>query len=65
MDRSALKAPLAGRQVPRDRDCELFLKEYEEAHAELRKDPAASAELDAEWSALDGTLMDGLEDEPA
>ena len=60
MERSALQ-----RQVPRNRDCELFLKEYEQAYADLLADPAASAEIEAERSALDGTLMDGLEDEPA
>ncbi|HEX8360671.1 MAG TPA: hypothetical protein VF613_11200 [Longimicrobium sp.] len=60
MERSALQ-----RQVSRKQDCELFLKEYEQGFAELRADPTASAEIDAERSALDGTLMDGLEDEPA
>jgi hypothetical protein len=53
------------RKVARNRDCELFLKEYERAYADLREDPAASAAIEAERSALDGTLMDGLEDEPA
>jgi len=46
-------------------DCELFLKEYEQAYAELRKDPEAWAEVRAERSAFDGTLMDGLEREDA
>jgi uncharacterized protein YcgL (UPF0745 family) len=44
-------------------ECELFLKEYEEAYAKLRDDPAALAEFEAERRAFDGTLMDGLEDE--
>ena len=44
---------------------ELFLKDYEEAYAALRNDPAALAEIEAETSAWDGTLMDGLEDELA
>lgn len=46
-------------------ECELFLKEYEEAYAKLREDPAALAEFEAERRAFDGTLMDGLEDEVA
>ena len=50
---------------PERLDAELFLKDYEEAYAVLREDPAAFAEIEAEWSALDGTLMDGIEDEPA
>ncbi len=44
-------------------DCEMFLKEYEDAYAKLRDDPVALAELEAERRAFDGTLMDGLEDE--
>jgi hypothetical protein len=44
-------------------ECERFLKEYEEAYARLRDDPAALAEFEAERRAFDGTLMDGLEDE--
>jgi hypothetical protein len=59
MEQSALQ-----RHVTRNRDRELFLKEYEQAHARLLEDPAASAEIEAERSAFDGTLMDGLEDEP-
>lgn len=46
-------------------ECETFLKEYEEAYAKLRDDPAALAEFEAERRAFDGTLMDGLEDEVA
>lgn len=41
-------------------DCDAFLKEYEAAYAELRKDPEAWAEVEAERRAFDGTLMDGL-----
>lgn len=42
---------------------ELFLKEYEQAYAELRQDPEAWEEVEAERNAFDGTLMDGLERE--
>jgi hypothetical protein len=44
-------------------DCELFLQEYEQAYADLRNDPEAWAEIEAERRAFDGTLMDGLEEE--
>lgn len=44
-------------------ECELFLKEYEEAYAKLRDDPAALAEVEAETREFEGTLMEGLEDE--
>lgn len=79
MVQPAFQPPTGGRQALRDRtdanasesiaperlEAERFLREYEEAYAALRKDPAAFAEIEAEWRALDGTLMDGLEDEPA
>ncbi|HEY0153642.1 MAG TPA: hypothetical protein VGB92_16660 [Longimicrobium sp.] len=42
-------------------ECELFLREYEEAYAKLREDPAALAEFEAERREFDGTLVDGLE----
>lgn len=42
-------------------ECELFLKDYEQAYAELRSDPETRAEIEAERRAFDGTLMDGLE----
>jgi hypothetical protein len=42
-------------------DCELFLQDYEQAHAELRNDPEAWAEVEMERRSFDGTLMDGLE----
>jgi hypothetical protein len=41
-------------------ECDAFLKEYEAAYSELRKDPEAWAEVEAERRAFDGTLMDGL-----
>jgi hypothetical protein len=44
-------------------ECELFLREYEEAYAKLRDDPAALAEFEAERREFDGTLIDGLENE--
>jgi hypothetical protein len=43
-------------------DCELFLREYEQAYADLRKDPKEWAEVQAERREWDGTLMDGLEE---
>ena len=46
-------------------ECETSLKEYEQAYAKLREDPAALADFEAERRAFDGTLMDGLEDEVA
>ena len=51
--------------APERLEAERFLKDYEAAYSALREDPAAFAEVEAEWSDLDGTLMDGLEDEPA
>lgn len=44
-------------------DCELFLREYAEAHAALKDDPEAWADVQAERRAFDGTLMDGLHGE--
>lgn len=41
-------------------DCELFLREYEQAYAALRNDPEEWAEVEAERRAFDGSLMDGL-----
>jgi hypothetical protein len=41
-------------------DCELFLREYEQAHAALQDDPEEWAEVKAERRAFDGSLMDGL-----
>ncbi|HLL85214.1 MAG TPA: hypothetical protein VK420_21265 [Longimicrobium sp.] len=35
-------------------DCEFFLKEYEEAYAKLRDDPAALAEFETERRAFAG-----------
>lgn len=46
-------------------ECDRFLKEYEEAHAKLRDDPAALAEIEAETREFEGTLMDGIENEAA
>jgi hypothetical protein len=43
-------------------DRELFLKEYQQAYADLRNDPEAWVEVEAERSAFDGALMDGLEE---
>lgn len=44
---------------------ELFLKEYERAHAELHNDPQEWAEALEERRAFDGTLMDGLHETEA
>ncbi|MBD0318856.1 MAG: hypothetical protein ICV87_00885 [Gemmatimonadetes bacterium] len=55
----------ASESAPERCAADLFLKEFEEAYAALREDPAALAEIEAETSAWDGTLMDGLEDESA
>lgn len=44
---------------------ELFLKEYERAHAELRNDSEEWAEVLEERRAFDGTLMDGLHETEA
>ena len=44
-------------------DCELFLREYEQAYAALREDPEEWADVEAERRAFDGSLMDGLADE--
>lgn len=44
-------------------DCELFLEEYEKAYAELREDPAAWAEVEAERREWDETLMDGISED--
>jgi hypothetical protein len=41
-------------------DCELFLRDYEQAYAALRDDPQEWAEIQAERRAFDGALMDGL-----
>jgi hypothetical protein len=42
-----------------------FLREYERAHAGLARDPITRRDVEAERSSFEGTLMDGLEDEPA
>lgn len=57
------RANLSDSVAPERLEAELFLKEYEAAYTALREDLAAFAEVEAEWSALDGTLMDGIEDE--
>jgi hypothetical protein len=62
--RKRLKNPMVAESTARALealDCELFLKEYEQAYAELRDDPDAWAEVQEERRAFDGTLMDGLE----
>lgn len=41
-------------------DCELFLREYEQAYAALRETPDEWAEVEEERRAFDGSLMDGL-----
>jgi hypothetical protein len=41
-------------------DCELFLREYEQAYADLRRNPREWAEVQAERRAFDGSLMDAL-----
>jgi hypothetical protein len=41
-------------------DCEMFLREYEQAYAALREDPEEWAEVEAERRSFDGSLMDGL-----
>jgi hypothetical protein len=46
-------------------DCELFLREYEQAYADLRDDPEEWAEVQAERRAFDGSLMDGLNPDQA
>lgn len=61
--RKRLRNPLVAESTARaleSLDCELFLKEYEQAYEELRQDPEAWAEVQAERRAFDGTLMDGL-----
>jgi hypothetical protein len=61
--RDERQAPLAA-QVLEDAERRLFLHEYETFHAELReRDPEAWAELERERRELDGTLLDGLQDE--
>ncbi|HET6233227.1 MAG TPA: hypothetical protein VFE05_24335 [Longimicrobiaceae bacterium] len=44
-------------------DCELFLKEYEQAYSDLRDNPGAWAEVEAERRGFDASLMDGIEPE--
>lgn len=41
-----------------------MLKAYNAAVARMRADPVAAADYDAEIAALDGTILDGLEDYP-
>ena len=42
-------------------DREMFLREYEQAHAALQEDPDEWAQVQAERRAFDGSLMDGLD----
>ncbi|MGH2560023.1 MAG: toxin-antitoxin system protein [Thermomicrobiales bacterium] len=41
-----------------------FFEEYDAAFARLKADPEAWADWQAELKGMEGTLMDGLEDDP-
>lgn len=57
------RASAATAQALETLDREMFLREYEQAYAEMRKDPAAWAEVEEERREFEGTLMDGIEPE--
>ena len=47
-----------------ERERRRLFDEADAAYARLRADPAAWADYQAELRSLDGSLMDGLEDDP-